>query len=153
MMRRSRFLVPFISAILILVARSISFAWNYTGHRVIASIAYRQLDEQTKRKIAEILKKHPAYGDLWANRATNGPDEALDPLWSASVFPDDARSEPWRRHGRSLSYAAVEKLADDMALEYPRAGFTDELTKTNIRDLADRCFKVRSVIRRSVTQA
>ena len=29
-----------------------SFAWNPTGHRVIASIAYRQLDDQTRRKIA-----------------------------------------------------------------------------------------------------
>ena len=73
-------------------------AWNCTGHRVIASIAYRQLDEQTKRKIAEVLKKHPAYADLWVKRPTNGPDEILNLLWNASVFPDDAHSEPWRRY-------------------------------------------------------
>jgi hypothetical protein len=41
-----------------------SFAWNYTGHRVIASIAYRQLNDQTKYKIAEVLRKHPAHADL-----------------------------------------------------------------------------------------
>ena len=72
-----------------------SYAWNYTGHRVIASIAYRQLDDQTKQKIAEVLKKHPAYADLWAHRRTNGPDEILNLLWNASLFPDDARRPPW----------------------------------------------------------
>ena len=90
-----------------------SFAWNPKGHRVIASIAYRQLDGQTKRKIAEVLKKHPAYADLWANRLTNGPDEILNLLWNASVFPDDTRSEPWRRYGRSPAhYVNYRILAD-----------------------------------------
>lgn len=89
-------------AILVLVTPTCSFAWNYTGHRVIASIAFRQLDDQTKRKVAEVLKKHPP--DLWANRRTNGPDEILDLPWNASVFPDDARSEPWRRYGRSQAH-------------------------------------------------
>ena len=51
-----------------------------------------------------MLKKHPAYADLWAHRPTNGPDEILNLLWNASVFPDDARSEPWRRYRRSLAH-------------------------------------------------
>src|SRR6516162_1797549 len=29
--------------------------------------------------IEEVLKKHPAYADPWANRPTNGPDEILTP--------------------------------------------------------------------------
>ncbi len=41
------------------------------------------------------MLKHPAYADLWANRRTNGPDEILNLLWNASVFPDDARRPPW----------------------------------------------------------
>jgi len=36
---------------------SATYAWNFTGHRVIASIAYRQLDDPTKRRIADILLK------------------------------------------------------------------------------------------------
>src|SRR5271157_4102895 len=36
---------------------SATYAWNSTGHRVIASIAYRQLDDPTKRRIADILLK------------------------------------------------------------------------------------------------
>ena len=102
-----------ITAFLVFVTPPSSYAWNYTGHRVIASIAYRQLDDQTKRKIAEVLKKHPAYAELWANRPTNGPDEILNLLWNASVFPDDARSEPWRRYGRSLAHYVNYRVLGD----------------------------------------
>ena len=77
-----------ITALLVLVTPTSSYAWNPKGHRVIASIAYRQLDEQTKRKIAEVLKKHPAYADLWVNRRTNGPDEGIAPALDHRVrFP------------------------------------------------------------------
>jgi hypothetical protein len=97
------------TAILIILTPRTSFAWNYKGHRVIASIAYRQLDDQTKRKIAEVLRTHPAHADLWANRPTNGPNEILDLFWNASVFPDDARSDPWRRHREVTSRSKQAK--------------------------------------------
>jgi acetolactate decarboxylase len=71
---------------------------------VIASIAYRRLDEATRRRLHEILKHHPAYAPLWTNRPTNGPDEALNLLQSASIFPDDARSDPWTAYGRSPAH-------------------------------------------------
>ena len=100
---RSR-LVALTTAVLILTRPTASFAWNYTGHRVIALIAYRQLDAQTRRRVAEVLRKHPAYEELWANRPTNGPDQVLNLLWNASVFPDDARSEPWKKYGRSAAH-------------------------------------------------
>ena len=54
-MNRSRRSLRIITAFLVLVTPTSSYAWNYTGHRVIASIAYRQLDDQTKRTIAEVL--------------------------------------------------------------------------------------------------
>jgi hypothetical protein len=105
-----------ITAILIILTPRTSFAWNYTGHRVIASIAYRQLDEPTLQKIAEVLKKHPAYADLWANRPTNGLDDVLNLLWNASVFPDDARSEPWRRYGRSQAHYVNFRVLTDQGV-------------------------------------
>jgi S1/P1 Nuclease len=105
---------PLTLALLCLVAiPSATFAWNFTGHRVIASIAYRQLDEPTKKRIAEVLKKHPAYVELWANRDTNGPDEVLNLFWNASVFPDDARHDPWRKFNRPMAhYVNYRILAD-----------------------------------------
>jgi hypothetical protein len=92
------------TALVAILTPTVTYAWNYTGRRVIASIAFRQRDDKTKQRIAEVLKKHPAYADLWAHRPTNCPDETLNLFWNASVFPDDARSEPWRRYGRSLAH-------------------------------------------------
>ena len=110
------------TAILIILTPRTSFAWNYKGHRVIASIAYRQLDDQTKRKIAEVLRTHPAHADLWANRPTNGPDEILNLLWNASVFPDDARSEPCRRYGRSQAHFVNYRVRTDQGIRVDPPG-------------------------------
>lgn len=90
-----------------------SHGWNGAGHRVIAAIAYRNLDEPTRQKVAEVLRSHPASADLWLNRPVNGPDPALALFGNASVFADEARSEPWRRYGRSAAhYVNFRILAD-----------------------------------------
>jgi hypothetical protein len=93
-------------------------------HRVIASIAYRRLDEQTKTRLAGFLRKHPAYDDLWANRESNGPDERLNLLWNASVFPDDARREPWTKFGRSRAHYVNYRIMADQGnkVEPPERG-------------------------------
>lgn len=103
-MRKLKGLVTIAAAVLIVFVPSVSQAWNYAGHRAIASIAYRQLDEPTRKRVAEALKNHPAYADLWAKRPTNGTDEALNLFWNASVFPDDARRAPWDKYNRPLSH-------------------------------------------------
>jgi hypothetical protein len=112
-MKRSRHILSTITALLVLVSPPASFAWNPTGHRVIASIAYRQLDDQTKRKIAEFLKRHPAYADLWANRPTNGADEIQNLLWNASVFPDDARRPPWDKFNHPKAHYVDYRILGD----------------------------------------
>jgi len=106
--------------LLITLAASLSLfgaparAWNYAGHRVIASIAYRQLDQPTRARIAQVLKAHPAYGKLWKDRETNGPDEILNLFHNAAVWPDDARNEPWKSFGRSEAhYVNFRILAEE----------------------------------------
>ncbi len=112
-MKRSRRILSIMTALLVLVSPTASFAWNPMGHRVIASIAYRQLDDQTRRQIAEVLKKHPAHADLWANRPTNGGDEIENLLWNASIFPDDARRPPWDKfHHPKAHYVDYRILGD-----------------------------------------
>jgi hypothetical protein len=87
---------------LLVPAPAPSLAWNAKGHRVIASIAYRQLDEPARRKLADILKRHPAAAE-WATRDEK-VDETLGLLWHASVFPDEARREPWTKYGRPRAH-------------------------------------------------
>jgi S1/P1 Nuclease len=111
--RPRRFIVVVLVALLTL-SPSAATAWNATGHKVISSIAHRQLDDGTKNRIGDVLRKHPAYDQLWKDRKTNGPDEVLNLFWSASIFPDDARGEPWRKYGRSAAhYVNYRIMADD----------------------------------------
>jgi hypothetical protein len=98
----------------LLVFPNIAPAWNGTGHKAISSIAYRQLDDATKTRIGELLKKHPAYAELWKGRKGNGPDETLNLFWNASIFPDDARGQRWSKYGRSAAhYVNFRIMADD----------------------------------------
>jgi S1/P1 Nuclease len=103
-MRCPKAIATVVIVVLVLIVPSIAHGWNYTGHKTIASIAYRQLDEQTKQRIADVLRKHPAYADLWANRAGNGPDDVLNLLQNASLFPDDARRGPWSKYNRPAAH-------------------------------------------------
>lgn len=89
------------------------FAWNGTGHRVIASIAYRELDDATRQAVADLLHTHPAYADLWAKRPTNGPDERLNLFWNASIFPDEARRPPWDRFNRPKAHYVDYRIFAD----------------------------------------
>src|SRR5581483_10034748 len=89
---------------LLVLAPRVGQAWNSTGHRVIASIAYRQLDEPTRAKVGAILRKHPAYVELWAKRDANGPIEVENLFWNASIFPDEARRPPWDRYNRPTEH-------------------------------------------------
>ncbi len=139
-MRPPKSPTPFLAVMLILATPGVSRAWSYAGHRVIASIAYRQLDEPTRKRVAEVLKKHPAYADLWANRATNGADEALALFWNASVFPDDARRPPWAKYNRpSAHYVNYRILADQgNRVEPPARTARTSSTPTSPTSEADR---------------
>jgi hypothetical protein len=69
-----------------------TYGWNRTGHRAIALIAYRQLDEPTRQKVAALLRKNPCAYDLWTGKKINSDtDPAADAFMQASTFPDDVR--------------------------------------------------------------
>lgn len=75
-------------------------AWNATGHRVIASIAFRQLSPTQQAKVAEILTRHPRFAPDFAepmpDDVRNG-DAAAQQEWAfqqAAVWPDMVRSGP-----------------------------------------------------------
>jgi hypothetical protein len=86
------------------LATSPALAWNNTGHRLIALIAYNQLDPAIRQKVADLLTRHPAAGSLWLNRPANGPDPSINLFMNAAIFPDEARGEPWRIYGRSAAH-------------------------------------------------
>ena len=69
-------------------------AWADKGHKMVASIALRQLDQAEREKIYSILKKHPRWQEEFADRMPeeirNG-DTAAQLEWTfqqAAIWPD-----------------------------------------------------------------
>ena len=51
----------FLTLLLTLLLPLPAAAWNSAGHRLIAAIAWDQLDEQTRFAVTELLRQHPDY--------------------------------------------------------------------------------------------
>src|SRR4051812_11614060 len=77
-----------------------ALAWNATGHKIIASIAFRQLSAAGQMKIVEMLKKHPRFAqdfvDEMPDEVRRG-DEPTQNEWlfqQAAIWADTVRSGP-----------------------------------------------------------
>jgi hypothetical protein len=72
-----------------------ALAWNAVGHKIIGSIAFRQLSPDQQTKIVDILKHHPRWQEDFQSKM---PDDLTDDeknewiFQQASVWPDLARS-------------------------------------------------------------
>ncbi len=73
------------------------FAYNADGHRIIALVAYEQLDEKTRTALFELLKHHPRFQADFLNEmpdAIKAGTPELQQRWllsQAGVWPDIAR--------------------------------------------------------------
>jgi hypothetical protein len=77
-------------------------AWDSFGHRVVVAIAFKQLDEATRRRVVAAYQGHPALdSELWKRLGKDDPNPAgLILFMNASTFPDDVR--PDRRPDGSI---------------------------------------------------
>lgn len=134
-MRHSKFgkfaRVLFSSLVAIAITASSASAWNGRGHRLIAWMAFEQLDERTRNELAAILKKHPAEGPWWSDARFNPRDERLSLIVNASVFPDQARpdtqfSRHFRPRAHYVNYRLISERNRPARLEDPRTQPSDE---------------------------
>jgi S1/P1 Nuclease len=80
-----------------LLAHGTALAWNQRGHRITASIAFRQLSPDVRARVAQLLRSHPRFADDFQGRMP--PDIAsADPetqdewiFQQAAYWPDIAR--------------------------------------------------------------
>jgi S1/P1 Nuclease len=88
-----------LTAILIVVnfAASPAIAWNSLGHKVVAEIAWQQLDEPARQSIVDTLRRHPRFDTDFVAKmdddAANGDKEKQD-HWifqQAATWPDIIR--------------------------------------------------------------
>lgn len=74
-----------------------AFAWNNLGHKVVAEIAWRQLEPATRQQIVDTLRRHPRFDVDFAGKmedaALNGSKEVQDEwiFQHAATWPDQIR--------------------------------------------------------------
>ena len=88
-----RLLVVIAAMLLSLGISRQTMAWNHTGHRVVATIAYDELTPATRAKLDALLKAHPRYeADLLA-WMPHGYDQSARFAFGMSAFwPDIIRN-------------------------------------------------------------
>jgi S1/P1 Nuclease len=73
-----------------------AFAWNHTGHKVVAELCWRGLSSGERKGVGNLLKQHPHYALLLATNVPVGRDTNEWAFLNAAVWPDmvrPARSE------------------------------------------------------------
>ena len=69
-------------------------AWNYTGHRTIATIAYDELTPAVRAKVDAILRAHPRYEkDLLGEMPEGYPEPNRYAFAMSGYWPDIIRSQ------------------------------------------------------------
>jgi hypothetical protein len=81
-----------------LAAPARALAWHSAGHMAIARIAYQELDDKEKKRIAQILKAHPHYKIFLAAERPEGASEHEWAFLRAAVWPDWVRP-PSKKNG------------------------------------------------------
>jgi hypothetical protein len=70
-------------------------AWNATGHRIVAAIAYDRLTPRTRAKVDELIRHHPDYAALFTKDAPADPvARARAAFIFAATWPDAIRNDP-----------------------------------------------------------
>ncbi len=68
-----------------------ALAWNSTGHRLVASIAWENLGNTARTKASRLLREHPDY-ERWQRKAgQEDPDRIV--FIEASTWPDEIRQD------------------------------------------------------------
>ena len=68
-------------------------AWNRTGHRAIASIAYSKMNPVARRRVDALLRAHPDYARLVEGASGTPQARARAAFLAASIWPDDIRRD------------------------------------------------------------
>jgi hypothetical protein len=71
-----------------------ALAWNATGHRLIAAIAYDRLTPKARARVDALIRQHPDYEKLFLRDAPADPSaRARAAFIAASVWPDQIKGD------------------------------------------------------------
>jgi hypothetical protein len=107
------------------------YAWNALGHKVVAEIAWRELEPADRQAIVDVLRRHPRFDVDFAAKMTDDAlagDKAVQDHWifrHASYWPDIARGlqgEKLKRYNRPTWHYVTKPLFLDSSDRRTLAG-------------------------------
>ncbi|HZN34219.1 MAG TPA: S1/P1 nuclease [Pirellulaceae bacterium] len=113
---------PIVSLLVCLVAVSPAGAWNATGHKLISSLAFRQLSAADQGRVVAILQRHPRFTPDFADEMppeVKAGDEAMQNEWlfqQAGIWADIVRGGPPERtafHRPTWHYVDLPHFLND----------------------------------------
>lgn len=132
---------------MLLIFASSAFAWNESGHRQTALIAYELVEQDKRQKILSLIKRHPRYKQDFINKQPknftdwNLADQERWIFSQIAVWPDAikrVKSESVKKqfnHGKWHYINLPVFPTDEMARKYKQTGknnlsrSTDKLSK------------------------
>jgi len=99
-----------------------ALAWNATGHRIIAAVAYERLTPKTRARVDELIRQHPDYATILTR------DTPADPAGRARAAFIVAAEWPDTIKGDNRFYDNLKQDAKPTPL---LAGFPDMARHTN----------------------
>lgn len=85
----------FFSAFLCLSLAYPAAAWDATGHRAIAAIAYDRLTPKARARVDDLIRQHPDYHTILIRNAPSDPAaRARAAFITAAVWPDTIKGDP-----------------------------------------------------------
>lgn len=86
-------------------------AWNATGHRLIAAIAYDRLNPKTRARVDGLIRQHPDYEKLFLQGvpSTDPAVRARAAFIAAAVWPDQIKGDA-RFYDETRSNASPTRL-------------------------------------------
>jgi hypothetical protein len=112
-------------------------AWNATGHKLISSIAFRQLTAAEQGRVIDVLKRHPRFTLDFADEMPADVKEgtaAAQNEWlfqQAGIWADIVRSGPPERtafHRPTWHYMDVPHFLDDASRAALEGGIKENLS-------------------------
>jgi hypothetical protein len=107
-------------------------AWNGLGHKVVAEIAWQQLDEPTRQQIVDTLRRHPRFAEDFEKKMPEDvatADKDVQDHWifqQAATWPDMARKTPydqptWHYINVPLFLDGERRVKFNLSTDYPTA--------------------------------
>ncbi|MBX9601099.1 MAG: S1/P1 nuclease [Bryobacteraceae bacterium] len=81
------------SVLLVLTMVAPLDAWNATGHRAIAAIAYQRLNPRARARVDSLLARHPDFLTILTRNATDPGNRMLEAVQAAAVWPDTIKGD------------------------------------------------------------